>query len=177
MSLRVLLKYTTIAFGNNYLKYKMAILKNTIINDTGHLTLPVGTTVQRPVSPTNGMTRVNTTLNCMEVYHNGGWKLYSLDGDVWGFCVNWLQVLDNQSFHQLRAESLNTITQLSYQVVGIHATPINFSSQDTRPPNIRIHSTLLYLPLNSTTYTIIFYKVISGIHIQVSQDRLTTRSF
>ena len=40
----------------------MATLKNTIIDDTGYIQLPVGTTAQRPVSPVAGMVRFNTTL-------------------------------------------------------------------------------------------------------------------
>jgi hypothetical protein len=46
----------------------MATLKNTTINDTGYMGLPVGTTAQRPVSPSDGMMRRNTTLNCVEYY-------------------------------------------------------------------------------------------------------------
>ena len=46
----------------------MANLKNTTVNDTGYLTLPVGTTAQRPASPSDGMLRRNTTLNCLEYY-------------------------------------------------------------------------------------------------------------
>ena len=41
----------------------MATLKNTTINDTGYLVIPVGNTVQRPDSPANGMMRFNTTNN------------------------------------------------------------------------------------------------------------------
>tara|TARA_Y100000385_G_scaffold289694_1_gene359970 strand:- start:757 stop:1893 length:1137 start_codon:yes stop_codon:yes gene_type:complete len=51
----------------------MADLKNTIINDTGFLTLPVGNTAQRP-SPTNGMIRLNNSNNLMEFYDSGGWR-------------------------------------------------------------------------------------------------------
>lgn len=47
----------------------MASLKNTIINDTGFLQLPSGTTAQRPASPANGMMRYNTTLNVVEMYN------------------------------------------------------------------------------------------------------------
>jgi hypothetical protein len=52
----------------------MASLKNTIIDDTGHLTLPVGTTLQRP-TPANGMIRINitTTPYIFEIY-NGAWR-------------------------------------------------------------------------------------------------------
>lgn len=48
----------------------MADLNNTTINDTGFLTLPAGTTAQRPVSPQNGMLRRNTDTGVIE-YYNG----------------------------------------------------------------------------------------------------------
>jgi hypothetical protein len=46
----------------------MASLKNTTINDTGNITLPNGTTAQRP-SPVNGMTRYNTDNSTVELYN------------------------------------------------------------------------------------------------------------
>jgi hypothetical protein len=51
----------------------MAIFRDTIINDTGYLTLPVGDTSQRP-SPTAGMIRVNNTNNLLEFYDSSGWR-------------------------------------------------------------------------------------------------------
>ena len=52
----------------------MATLKNTVIDDTGYITLPVGTTAQRPASPTVGMVRYNTTLGFSEQYTADGWQ-------------------------------------------------------------------------------------------------------
>jgi hypothetical protein len=46
----------------------MAQLKNTTIDDTGFLNLPVGTTAERPASPLSGMVRYNTTTNQVEYY-------------------------------------------------------------------------------------------------------------
>jgi hypothetical protein len=46
----------------------MAILKNTTINDTGFLQLPVGTTAQRP-TPTNGKLRFNSNTGKVEFYN------------------------------------------------------------------------------------------------------------
>jgi len=40
---------------------------------TGYFGMPVGTTAQRPVSPANGFTRINTTTNYLEVYYNSNW--------------------------------------------------------------------------------------------------------
>lgn len=51
----------------------MATLQNTIINDTGFITLANGSTAQRP-SPTPGMIRVNTDNNLLEFYDSVGWR-------------------------------------------------------------------------------------------------------
>jgi hypothetical protein len=52
----------------------MATLKNTTIDDTGYIQVPVGTTAQRPASPTAGMIRFNTSLGYVEVYNPAyGW--------------------------------------------------------------------------------------------------------
>ena len=51
----------------------MATLKNTTINDTGYMQLPVGTTAQRPASPVNGMLRYNSTTSVIEMYLSGSW--------------------------------------------------------------------------------------------------------
>jgi hypothetical protein len=52
----------------------MATLKNTTINDTGFLQLPVGTTANRPATPSQGMLRYNTTLGAAEEYTGSTWK-------------------------------------------------------------------------------------------------------
>jgi hypothetical protein len=57
----------------------MATLKNTTINDTGFITLPSGTTAQRPSSPTTGMLRFNTTLGYAEVYNGSIWIKFGLN--------------------------------------------------------------------------------------------------
>jgi hypothetical protein len=51
----------------------MAQLQNTTINDTGFITLPNGTTANRP-SPTPGMMRLNTENNLLEFYDATGWR-------------------------------------------------------------------------------------------------------
>jgi hypothetical protein len=52
----------------------MATLKNTVINDTGHVTQASGTTGQRPASPVVGMLRYNSTLGFLEQYTPDGWQ-------------------------------------------------------------------------------------------------------
>lgn len=51
----------------------MATLKNTVIDDTATLKMPVGTTAQRPSSPVDGDCRYNTDLGYMEFYYRGFW--------------------------------------------------------------------------------------------------------
>jgi large repetitive protein len=41
---------------------------------TGALTLPSGTTAERPSNPINGMIRYNTSFNIVEQYANGAWN-------------------------------------------------------------------------------------------------------
>jgi hypothetical protein len=52
----------------------MATLKNTVVNDTGHITVAVGSTAERPGSPVVGMIRYNTTNGNLETYtSNNAW--------------------------------------------------------------------------------------------------------
>ena len=41
---------------------------------TGALGLPIGTTAQRPASPANGYTRINSTTSVVETYYSGTWN-------------------------------------------------------------------------------------------------------
>lgn len=73
----------------------MATLKNTTISDTGFLTLPVGTTAQRP-SAANGMFRHNSNNASVETYLTSSWKMpgypyrYYFEGiDANRFTANW----------------------------------------------------------------------------------------
>jgi hypothetical protein len=40
---------------------------------TDYLQLPVGTTAQRPVSPSTGMLRYNSTIVAVEYYNGSAW--------------------------------------------------------------------------------------------------------
>lgn len=51
----------------------MATLRNTIVNDTGSVYLPFGTTAQRPAAPVDGDMRFNTSLGYIEYYYRGFW--------------------------------------------------------------------------------------------------------
>lgn len=45
--------------------------QNVVLNSAGGLSVPSGTTAQRPSSPVNGMIRYNTTIPQLEIYING----------------------------------------------------------------------------------------------------------
>lgn len=47
--------------------------QNVTLSSTGALSVPSGTTAQRPSSPVNGMLRYNTTIPQLESYVNGSW--------------------------------------------------------------------------------------------------------
>lgn len=51
----------------------MAILKNTTVEDTGAIQLPIGTTAERPSNPTAGYVRYNSTLDVVESYDGTNW--------------------------------------------------------------------------------------------------------
>jgi hypothetical protein len=52
----------------------MATLKNTTVSDTGAVQLPVGTTAQRPGSPSAGQMRYNSTFKTVETYDGSRWR-------------------------------------------------------------------------------------------------------
>jgi hypothetical protein len=59
------------------LEFQATSQQISMANVTGALTIPVGTTAQRPASPVNGQARYNTTINQFEVYQNGNWIQYA----------------------------------------------------------------------------------------------------
>jgi hypothetical protein len=47
--------------------------QNITLNSNGAITVPAGTTAQRPSSPSVGMLRYNTTIPQLEIYIQGAW--------------------------------------------------------------------------------------------------------
>jgi hypothetical protein len=47
--------------------------QNVTCSSTGALSVPVGTTAQRPASPISGMLRYNTTIPQLEIYLGSNW--------------------------------------------------------------------------------------------------------
>jgi hypothetical protein len=61
----------------------IALADNPILGGTASLTLPIGATGSRPVSPVNGMIRYNSTTTRFEGYQGGSWTAFgSGDGTV-----------------------------------------------------------------------------------------------
>lgn len=58
--------------GNGTNSPVFSLAPNTVIPGTGAITIPVGTTAQRPVGQ-DGMIRYNTDVNTYEVYDSGSW--------------------------------------------------------------------------------------------------------
>jgi hypothetical protein len=101
----------------------MATLKNTTINDTGYMGLPVGNTDQRPGSPSIGYTRVNTTTNAVEIYNGSSWLTWlSLAGiEASGGTI---QIFGGYKYHIFTGSGTFQVTQagsgakVDYLVVG-----------------------------------------------------------
>ena len=54
----------------------LTTVQNELMNaasSTGAFSIPVGTTAQRPASPTSGAMRYNTTISDVEIYVGGAW--------------------------------------------------------------------------------------------------------
>jgi hypothetical protein len=69
------LSFHTTADGSGSATERMRIDSSGDItmSSTGSMTIPSGTTAQRPASPTAGMVRFNTTLDYVEYYNGDGW--------------------------------------------------------------------------------------------------------
>ena len=90
----------------------MATLKNTTINTTGYITLPAGTTAQRPASPVAGMMRFNTTFSRNEFYNGTTWI-------VQGYNFPYLYYNENARADLYTANWSNTTTYSMYQFGGL----------------------------------------------------------
>ena len=63
-------------------RMKIASSGDVTMSSTGSLTIPKGTTAQRPSSPANGMVRYNTTEDYVEYYNGSSWLPTSQSGVV-----------------------------------------------------------------------------------------------
>lgn len=70
--------WSEILTSSNYSSFSLPTSGGTVSGDitmsgTGVIKVPVGTTAQRPGTPTTGMIRFNTTRSCFEGYNGSGW--------------------------------------------------------------------------------------------------------
>ena len=65
----------------------MATLKNTNINDTGFLKLPVGTTAERPASPLTGYVRFNSSTGFTELFNGTVWRTLIVTNNTVSYLV------------------------------------------------------------------------------------------
>lgn len=91
----------------------MSILKNTVINDTGYLHLPNGSTAQRPNTPLVGYTRWNTTEGVTEIYNGSEWKYIGESPNTLPFITNGLQQYLDAGITDSYSGTGNTWTDLS----------------------------------------------------------------
>ncbi|CAB5220142.1 hypothetical protein UFOVP239_65 [uncultured Caudovirales phage] len=72
----------SIANGNGAGDITISLADNAVMPGNGSMTVPLGTTLQRSGSPTNGMIRYNTDLGTYEGYQAGSWRVLSFAGGV-----------------------------------------------------------------------------------------------
>ena len=72
----------TVANGDGSSDITIALASNPIIPGAAAVTIPVGTTSDRPAVSAIGQIRYNTTTGSYEAYQSGGWVQFSLSGGV-----------------------------------------------------------------------------------------------
>jgi hypothetical protein len=114
----------TAALTNTTVTGNLTVTGNGSFGGTGFLLIPKGTTAERPVSPTNGEIRYNTTTSQFEGYQGGAWG--QLGGGATGgggdevFVENARTVTTNYTLSTGKsAESVGPITINSGIVVTI----------------------------------------------------------
>jgi len=69
-----------ISVTNNTTQPIVGIVSNPVLPGLGSVTLPKGTTIERPAVPANGMLRYNTDTGLLESYLNGVWTNLAASG-------------------------------------------------------------------------------------------------
>ena len=108
----------------------MASLKNTIIDDTGGILLPVGTTAQRPNPAVDGDMRFNTDLGYVEYYYKGFW--IDCRSNTGGITHNGLVSYINPGVTACYPGSGTTLTDLSGNANNwtLSASGVTYSAND-----------------------------------------------
>lgn len=141
----------------------MAELKNTIVDDTAAVTLPVGTTAQRPGSPAAGYLRYNSSTNTAEFYNGSGWRLMP-DIDRAGLVFN-MDIAEPSCY----SGSGTTVTDIQGNVSGTMTNGPTYSSSnggyisfDGSNDYITFGSNTSYNTPNGATYEVYVYPTAAG---------------
>lgn len=97
--------------GRSYIANEFDVGAPIIVNNTGAIVIPLGTTAQRPSSPIEGMLRKNTDLAAMELYQDGIWTPVGIFG-MWYTLVESVTVTTTDQityFQKLRLTTPNVV--------------------------------------------------------------------
>ena len=121
--------------------------------------------------------RVNSSINSLEIYYGTTWRQYDLTEDTWGWSTNWVTNNGSEIIWTAWANSISGLTSMSYQVLGVHTNPITFPNQSAVTGNLNhiYYSGAFSLPINTTTYTIVYFKTVSGVTTEVFRTKLVNR--
>lgn len=160
-----------------------AILKT---SSTGAATLPVGTTAQRPGSPTVGMTRFNTTTSSIEFYDGTIWtatnlipSINSISGNIFAgaastisinvsnntdpitvrFVKNGITLADVSSVSVSSGVASVTIPSAVYSQNSGDSIVVSILNNDGTPSSNSISKTIISLPSGGTITTVGSYRV------------------
>ena len=120
--------------------YTIGLADNPILPGTGSLTIPSGTTAQRPVSPTVGIVRYNSTLGYNEVYSGVYWGpfgrvLQQVSGTIPSQTSNTQTPLDSST--PLSTEGTQIWSQVFTPMSATSRTIITYSMNHTHATNTR----------------------------------------
>lgn len=149
----------------------MATLKNSIINDTGFISLPSGTTAQRPASPATGMMRYNTTIGKVECYILDQWGSFTTvaplpvtsglvgyyQADNWNGS-SWLDSSGNENHASI---TRGTITKASSDYTSLGAAATFTSLSGSTSAGIQFPSQIL--PSTFTLFHVTRYNFAIGV--------------
>jgi hypothetical protein len=117
------------------------------INTTSSMLLPVGTTAQRPGSPTEGEIRYNSTLDIVEVYKNTAWvrvgdpDTNSLTNDTFdGDGSDTTFTLSNSASTNTVFVSLNGVVQVPTTDFSVSGTTLTFTTAPATGDKISVQT-------------------------------------
>jgi len=175
------MKFTTVHLGLRFIE--MAVLKNTSVSSSA--ILPVGTTAERPSSPSNGMIRFNTETQQVEYYFEGNWTILTNAERRYGSGSAGPANLSGQpnSYAHMtdsfRAETDNTMTVSSTSGMSVGDLAFIYQTQEYDPWNTAGNyeiNTISNISGNTLTFKYNFlYNYRSGRYNQTDQTSRNTQ--